>query len=249
MSLELNKGTVLKSGRAILKDATISAAPGAFVAICGPNGAGKSTALSLLDGSQSPDLGLVTLNGKSLRSIPNKELARVRAVVPQRHQLSFPFQVQEVVSMGRSPHQGRSSLSQDAAICEEAMRLLDVHPMTDRNYLTLSGGERQRVMIARALAQIWEPEEGRDRYLLLDEPTAALDLKYQIALMRLLSELADDGWAILAVLHDLALVKKWCSDVYLLTDGAVVHQGDPQALLTPERVAEVFDLDEPYELS
>ncbi|ADM10776.1 hemin ABC transporter ATP binding protein [Parvularcula bermudensis HTCC2503] len=246
MNLELQAASVVKSGRPILDRADIALVPGSFLAICGPNGAGKSTALSLLDGSERPTSGKVTLEGRSLSSIGRGELARRRAVVPQRHLLSFPFLVHEVVAMGRMPHERRSTRHQDEAICREAMALLDIAPLAERNYLTLSGGERQRVMIARALAQVWEPSDEGARYLLLDEPTAALDLKYQIKLMKLLKRLAGEGWAIGAVLHDLGLVRRWCDEVLLMKDGRVAAEGLPADMLTADRLAEIFDLDEPY---
>jgi iron complex transport system ATP-binding protein len=246
MSLELQAASVVKSGRRILDTADIKVLPGSFLAICGPNGAGKSTALSLLDGSERPSSGKVVLEGRPLSSVGRGELARRRAVVPQRHLLSFPFLVHEVVSMGRMPHQSRSARSNDEAICREAMALLDVAPLAGRNYLTLSGGERQRVMIARALAQVWDTSGESTRYLLLDEPTAALDLKYQIKLMKLLKHLANEGWAVGAVLHDLSLVRQWCDEGLLMKDGRVAAQGTPAELLTADRIAEIFDLDDPY---
>ncbi|MEM9838180.1 MAG: heme ABC transporter ATP-binding protein [Pseudomonadota bacterium] len=249
MSLNLKDAFVVRGTAEILRDASMEVKAGSFVAICGPNGAGKSTALSLLDGSDTPSRGSVTLDGKPLARFPRRELARRRAVVPQRHHLSFPFHVHEVVAMGRMPHEGATTRARDLEICREAMELMQVTPLADRNYLTLSGGERQRVMIARSLAQVWEEPERGHRYLLLDEPTAALDLKYQIALMRLLADLADGGWAVLAVLHDLALVKRWCSDVILMKDGTTAASGRPADLLTPETIAETFDLDEPYQLA
>lgn len=129
------------------------------------------------------------------------------------------------------------------------MALLDVAPLAGRNYLTLSGGERQRVMIARALAQVWDTSGESTRYLLLDEPTAALDLKYQIKLMQLLQDLAGNGWAVVAVLHDLGLVKRWCGRVVLLKGGRITAQGPPAGILSPQNIADVFDLDEPYVLA
>jgi iron complex transport system ATP-binding protein len=246
MSLELKAASVIKSGRPILDRADIAVTPGSFLAICGPNGAGKSTALSLLDGSEKPSSGKVLLEERALSSFHRADLARRRAVVPQRHLLNFPFLVHEVVAMGRMPHESHSTRQRDIAICQEAMAQLDVTPLAERNYLTLSGGERQRVMIARALAQIWEPSEAGTRYLLLDEPTAALDLKYQVKLMKLLRNLAEEGWAIGAVLHDLSLVKNWCDRVLMMKDGRVAGQGAPEAILSPEQIAETFDLDEPY---
>lgn len=249
MSLILDNVSVTRSGRRILSDVTMTVEAGSFLAICGPNGAGKSTALALMDGSLPPNSGRVLLDGRLLTHYRGRELARMRAVVPQRHHLSFPFLVHEVVAMGRSPHHGATGPQHDAAICSVVMDLMAVTPLAERNYLTLSGGERQRVMIARALAQVWEAPATAPRILLLDEPTAALDLKHQIALMKLLRRLASDGWAIAAVLHDLPLVRTWCTNVSMLSGGSVVRSGAPSDILDPETIAEVFDLDEPYELT
>jgi iron complex transport system ATP-binding protein len=249
MSLQLQSASVLKSGFRILNEVDISVLPGSFLAICGPNGAGKSTVLSVLAGSERLSRGKALLDGCALSSIGRTDLARRRAVVPQRHHLGFPFLVHEVVAMGRMPHEALSARRRDAEVCAEAMDLVDIGPLAERNYLTLSGGERQRVMIARALAQIWDPVGEGDRYLLLDEPTAALDLKYQIKLMQLLQDLAGNGWAVVAVLHDLGLVKRWCGRVVLLKGGRITAQGPPAGILSPQNIADVFDLDEPYVLA
>ncbi|MEM1380704.1 MAG: heme ABC transporter ATP-binding protein [Pseudomonadota bacterium] len=248
MTLALHAATVKKRTAEILRDVTLTCEAGQLSVICGPNGAGKTTALSLLTGAEQPSRGKATLDGTELRTIARGELARRRAVVAQQHRLNFPFQVEEVVAMGRAPHEGRTSPAQDRAIRQQAMELLDLTHMADRNYLTLSGGEKQRVMIARALVQVWEEPEGMTRWLLLDEPTAALDLKYQLLLMKRLVALAADGWGILAILHDLPLVKAYADHVILLKDGALVNQGSPDKVLTPTEIANAYGLDEPYNL-
>lgn len=248
MSLALERASVIRKGRAILDTASFELLPGRFSAICGPNGAGKSTALSLLTGAERPDRGAARLDGQEIRSLPQAELARRRAVVAQQHRLTFPFLVHEVVAMGRAPHQGRSAPEDDAAITTAAMEAMELLPLAERNYLTLSGGERQRAMIARALAQVWNAPEVGHRWLVLDEPTAALDLKYQLSLMRLLKRLAGEDWGIVAVLHDLPLVERFTDHVVVMKDGGVFAQGVPGEVLTPQGIAEVYDLDEPYEL-
>jgi len=246
VTLRLTDVSVVRSGTTILDSANITVRAGTFTAICGANGAGKSTALSVLSGSETPSQGKVSLDARGLGSFSMLDLARRRAVVAQHHRLTFPFLVHEVVAMGRAPHHGRTSKAHDADVCAAVMDLMDVTHLAERNYLTLSGGERQRVMIARVLSQLWDAPDDEVRYLLLDEPTAALDLKYQIKLLRLLRRLADCGWAIAAVLHDLGLVKASCHEVVLMQHGRVAHVGSPLDTLTPERIASVFDLDEPY---
>ena len=247
MTLRLEGATVRRGGRAILDAASMAAAVGRLTAVCGPNGAGKTTALSVLAGSLKPDGGRASMDGALIGEMKSIVLARRRAVLPQSATLGFPFLVHEVVAMGRTPHHGRTSPHHDGEIVEAAMAKADVSALAERNYLTLSGGERQRVQLARALAQVWDaPEDGASRWLLLDEPTAALDLKHQIDLMRLLADLAAAGWGIVTVLHDLALVKAHADAVVLFKDGRVAHTGPAADVLTPQVVQTVFGLDAPY---
>lgn len=249
MTLSLKNASVIREGRAILDRADVVCTAGTFTALCGPNGAGKTTALSVLSGALRADKGDAFLDKRNIRSFPPADLARRRAVVSQNALLSFPFQVHEVVAMGRAPHHGRSSVDDDRRIMGEAMELLDLVTLAERNFLTLSGGERQRVHIARALTQIWDaPQDGGERWLLLDEPTAALDLKHQIRLMSLLQRLAGEGWGVVAVLHDLHLVRTYADEAVMFKDGAIVGAGPVAEQLTAERVQAIFDLDEPYAL-
>ncbi|MEM6532124.1 MAG: heme ABC transporter ATP-binding protein [Myxococcota bacterium] len=246
MTLSLESAVVRRGPAVLLDHVSFDCQAGALTAICGPNGAGKSTALSLLTGATKPSDGRATLDGTDVASIPSAALARTRAVVAQQHRLGFPFLVYEVVAMGRAPHEGRSSAAHDAEIVESALSAMALHALADRNYLTLSGGERQRTMIARALAQVWDAPETTARWLLLDEPTAALDLKYQLNLMELLRRLADDRWGVVAVLHDLGLVRRFADAVVLMGKASVAAAGPPREVLSAERIEEVFDLDAPY---
>ncbi|MEM6627575.1 MAG: heme ABC transporter ATP-binding protein [Pseudomonadota bacterium] len=247
MSVELDKVSVIRNGRPILNAATIACDAGAFTALCGPNGAGKTTALSVMTGALEPDEGRVRLDGEDVGAFDRLSLARRRAVVSQSSALSFPFQAHEVAAMGRAPHHGRAGQSRDAAVISAVIAAMDLTAMADRNYLTLSGGERQRVNIARALAQIWDPpDDGQARWLFLDEPTAALDLKHQIALMVRLKALAREGWGVVAVLHDLPLVRQHADKVVLFKDGEIHSAGAPADMLTPDRIQTVFDLAAPY---
>ncbi|MEM8771322.1 MAG: ATP-binding cassette domain-containing protein [Pseudomonadota bacterium] len=250
MTLTLGKASVIRGGKAILNEAAFACAPGRFTALCGPNGAGKTTALSVLSGALKADKGRALLDAHNVRAFASADLARRRAVVSQISMLTFPFEAHEVVAMGRAPHFGISSPARDQEIISEAIQLMDLTPLAERRFTTLSGGERQRVHIARALAQVWEPPgDNAARWLLLDEPTAALDLKYQLALMRLLRRLAgEEGWGIVAVLHDLHLVKTYTDDTVLFRDGKIAALGETQAVLTKESVQDVFDLAEPYDI-
>ncbi len=250
MTITADQITVRRGGRALLDAVSFTAQPGAVTAICGPNGAGKSTALNVVSGSMKPDSGQARFDQESLASIAPKKLALRRAVLPQSPALGFPFLVHEVVAMGRAPHHGRATAAEDAAAIEGALAAVQIEPMAERNYLTLSGGERQRVQIARVIAQLWTPPaDGAARWLLLDEPTSALDLKHQLRLMRLLSKLAGEGWGVLAVLHDLPLIRQWADKAVLLADGRVFAEGSPHSVLTEAGVAKAFDLDEPYQFA
>ena len=249
MTLTLENVTVRRSGKALLDAVAMTAHPGRVTALCGPNGAGKTTALSVLAGSFAPNEGCAVLNGTDVRAFDLKTLARHRAVLSQSAKLGFPFLVHEVVAMGRSPHNGASGPARNDEIVASAMAHTDVTALAERNYLTLSGGERQRVQLARTLAQIWEPPAcGGTRWLLLDEPTSALDLKHQIALMHLLRDCAQEGWGILAVLHDLRLVKAHADDIILMKGGRVADAGPVGDVITPQSIQAVFDLDEPFEV-
>ncbi|MEM8826474.1 MAG: ATP-binding cassette domain-containing protein [Pseudomonadota bacterium] len=249
MSAVLKGATVVRSGRSILADANVECVRGEFTAFCGPNGAGKTTALSVLGGILRPTNGDALLDGRSVAHISAADLARVRAVVAQSGRLGFPFHVHEVVTMGRTPFHGLTTAADDARAVMAAMQALEIEHLGARNYLTLSGGERRRVDIARALAQA-APAAGRDPgWLFLDEPTAALDLKYQILLMRLLKRLAGEGWGIVAVLHDLLLVQDYADRAVMFAEGRVTASDSPNEVLTPTGIQHVFGLDAPYRIA
>lgn len=245
----LKSASVVRGGRAILDAATLRCQLGHFSVLCGANGAGKSTALSVLSGALKPDRGGAFIDDEAMSHVSPAALARTRAIVAQQSVLTFPFLVHEVVAMGRTPHEGRSDKRRDDEIIIAALDRLDLLGLATRNYLTLSGGERQRVHIARALAQLWSDEgQPGPRWLLLDEPTSALDLKYQIALMKLLKALAKDGWGIVAVLHDLHLVRDYADHVVMFKAGAVIDAGTPIDVLNAQAIQIAYDLDGPYDL-
>lgn len=217
--------------------------PGRLTAILGPNGAGKSTLLSLLSGQSRPLGGQVRLGGQALGHYSAAQLALVRAVMPQENTVAFDFSVQEVVEWGRFAH--RSAPSQnEGAIALQALQATGVAHLALRNINTLSGGERARVHLARALAQLWEPRpDGATRWLLLDEPTAALDLSHQhqaMALLRLWAE--EQGVGVVAVLHDLNLALRYAHDVLLL-EGGRCQFGPVADTLCQDTIARVWQVD------
>ncbi|SOD26853.1 iron complex transport system ATP-binding protein [Variovorax sp. YR752] len=227
--------------KTLLADASVYLAPGRVTAILGPNGAGKSTLLSVLAGQRAPTRGRVMLDGRPLEDHGMPALALRRALMPQESAVAFDFTAQEIVALGRYPHR-RSPGRDEDAIVEEAMGLTDVSALAPRVLNTLSGGEKARAHMARALAQLWHPRpDGATRWLLLDEPTAALDLAHQHSAMRLLRAWAARGVGVVAVLHDLNLARRYADEVVVLggaSDGLM--QGATAEVLQPGLIEAVW---------
>lgn len=229
-------------GRRVLAPLSLRCVPGRVHAIFGPNGAGKSTLLRLLGREWRCREGRITLDGRALEDWPAATLARRRALLPQQHALSFPFTAQEVVALGRL-HAERRTAAREHSIVAEALAACGADALASRAYTRLSGGERARVQLARVLAQIWEaPADGAARYLLLDEPTAHLDLAFQHACLRLARDWATRGAGVLVVLHDPNLVLAYADEVTVLADGRLRAQGAPPAVLDAALLREVYGL-------
>ncbi|MEU4096899.1 heme ABC transporter ATP-binding protein [Streptomyces sp. NPDC026673] len=222
-------------GTWLLKDVDLDLAAGSLLAVVGPNGAGKSTLLSLLAGDQPPTTGTVRVDGLSVATAHPADLARRRAVLPQRAVLSFPFTVADVVAMGRAPWGGTDAEDDDEDAIAHALTAAGMTGFTQRRYPTLSGGEQARASFARVLAQ-------DTSVLLLDEPTAALDLRHQEQLMRTARACADSGVAVLAVLHDLQLAAAYADEIAVLHAGRLVERGEPATVLTEPLLEEVYQL-------
>jgi iron complex transport system ATP-binding protein len=214
---------------------------GQVCAILGPNGAGKSSLLSMLSLEQRASSGSLEIHGRPSKSYSLAELARFRAVMPQAAQVAFDFKVQEVVELGRYPHRLAPS-PDEALIPMRAMALTQVQHLAARSFNTLSGGEKSRVHLARALAQIWEPlPSGEVRWLLLDEPTAALDLAHQQAVLQTVRRWAgEQGVGVIAVLHDLNLALRYTDQAVVLCEGRCVASGETANILTPHCVQDVW---------
>ncbi|WP_016701038.1 heme ABC transporter ATP-binding protein [Actinoalloteichus spitiensis] len=227
--------SVVIDGRPVLVDVTVPVRAGEVLALVGPNGAGKSTLLSVLAGLRRPERGEVRLDGVSTRSLRPRVLARSLAHVPQDTALDFEFTSRQVVLLGRHPHLRRFSPvgPEDERIADQALRDAGADRWSDQEVTTLSGGERQLVHIAKALAQ-------QPRVLLLDEPVAALDLRHQLHVLRLLRTLAGRGTAVVAVLHDLNQAARFCDRVALLHRGGLLADGPPERTLTRENIAVAY---------
>ncbi|MBA1431443.1 heme ABC transporter ATP-binding protein [Pseudomonas orientalis] len=230
---------IRRAGKTVLADVTLDLLPGEVLGVLGPNGAGKSTLLSALCGELLPDQGKVWLGQQELKHLSGAQRARRLAVLPQTSTLDFAFRVEEVVGMGRLPHQ--TGRVRDEEIINAALHAADVGHLSGRSYLALSGGERQRVHLARVLAQLWPGEAGQT--LLLDEPTSMLDPLHQHTSLQAIRSFADRGAAVLVILHDLNLAARYC-DRILLLDGGRPHALDtPAQVLRPEPLKAVFGLD------
>ena len=245
--LEASGVTVQVSGKTLLKSASVRFAAGQVTAILGPNGAGKSTLMSVLTGQRQPSSGQVQLAGQSLATYAHPQLARLRACVAQETQVAFEFSVREVVELGRYPHRRQPS-PHESAIAGQAMQATAVDHLQLRALNTLSGGEKARVHLARALAQIWEPVLDVDgvpvpRWLLLDEPTAALDLQHQHRVLQLVRRWAcEEGVGVVTVLHDLNLALRYSDHCVVLQGGQVVGNGVSAEVLTPACIRQVWDV-------
>ncbi len=231
----------------VLSGVSFTAAPASIVGILGPNGSGKTTLLKLLTGTIRAQAGRVTLDGADVRSLPRRALARRMAVVAQETQLAFDYSALEVVLMGRYAHLAAFELEgpEDLAAAMSAMHASGTAHLADRAFPTLSGGEKQRVVIASALAQLdarTDASQGPP-ILLLDEPTASLDLRYQIELVSLVARLnAERGVTIVLTTHDLRFAAAVCRHIVLLGGGRVLDQGTPGTVLTDAGVRALYGI-------
>jgi len=237
--LEAHNLTVGYDDKSVLSEVYLTAARGQYIGIVGPNGSGKSTLVRSLSRALPPMGGTVTLDGVDVYAMAARELARRLAVVTQDSSVAFDFPVRDVVLMGRSPHLGRFAVetARDYEIANQAMDLTHTRPFADRPITSLSGGERQRCMIARALAQ-------QPSVLLLDEPTAHLDINHQIEVLDLVRRLTGErDLATIVVMHDLNLASQYCDQLVLVSRGKVLAEGRPQDVVTEARIRVAYGTD------
>ena len=216
-----------RGGHEILTDVDISTQPGELLCIVGPNGSGKSTLLSALSGDLEPDRGTITLDGVPIRSIKARELAAMRGVLTQQHRVAFGFTAREVIEMG-CLHADDSKAAMGAIVDQ-----LDLNDLLDRAFRVLSGGEQARVALARVLMQ-------NTPILLLDEPTAALDLRHQELVMTIARQQANSGYSAVVVVHDLNLASAHADRVALVARGGIIAQGSPVEVFQAERLTESY---------
>lgn len=223
----------------VLQDCSLDVREGEILGVIGANGSGKTSLLKLMAGLLSPQEGRISLHGRDVAVLPPREMARLVALVPQESQVLFPFTVGELVLMGRFVHQsgwGWES-GEDLRIARQAMRVMEVDHLASRTFQALSGGERHRTVIARALAQ-------QTPILLLDEPTAFLDLKHQVEIFGILRELNRERHAtVVLVSHDLNLASQHCDRLLLLHEGRPYRTGPPKEVLTVEHLRVTYGCD------
>ncbi|WFB09852.1 heme ABC transporter ATP-binding protein [Streptomyces sp. LX-29] len=230
---EVDGARVRLAERTVLVEVDLRVTAGEVLALVGPNGAGKSTLLAALAADLAAEGGTVRIAGRPVADWSARELALRRAVLPQSATLSFPFTVEEVVRMGRAPWAGTAAEDEDDEAVRAALAAAEVAEFAGRPFSALSGGERARVALARVLAQ-------RTGLLLLDEPTAALDLRHQELVLRLCRERAAAGDAVVVVLHDLGLAAAYADRVAVLHKGRVAADGPPAEVFDAELLSRVY---------
>ncbi len=227
------------NGRPILQQIAFQAQPGEVTVLLGPNGSGKTTLLLCLCAHYRPGQGDIQICGQELTSLSYRRLAQLVAVVPQDHHPVFPYQVREVILLGRISRLGFFSqpTSADDEIVDDILKLLNIQQLADKPYTRISGGERQLVLIGRCLAQ--EPQ-----VLLLDEPTNHLDFKNQFVILKLIKDLARERQlTVLLTLHDPNMASLFADQVILLAQGRIAAQGPPQEVITAAHMAAIYHLE------
>ncbi|MCW8196684.1 heme ABC transporter ATP-binding protein [Proteobacteria bacterium 005FR1] len=226
-----------RASQALLAGIDLDLQPGQLLAIIGPNGAGKTSLLRTICGELAIAKGSIRVCNQPLPALTLRERARRIAVLPQLSGLNFPFSVEEVIALGRSPHD--TGRDRDRAIVAQAMAEVDVLHLRDRLYTHLSGGEKQRVQLARVLAQVW-PVDSQPRLLLLDEPLSALDLGHQQLLMRSLQTFCGRGLGVIMAVHDVNIASAYADRLLALKGGRCVAAGSAHAVVSAPVLKELF---------
>lgn len=240
MTLKLHNVSARISSQISLIDIEVEVAAGSVTVVIGPNGAGKTSLLRAICNDLPLSGGTIKLNDKITSQWDSQSKATLLAILPQRSSLEFPFTVTEVVTMGRIPHSTSSSQNRD--IVTKALALVDCNHLASRSFVNLSGGEKQRVQLARVAAQVWDAVDAGERCLILDEPTASLDLAHQEMIVRMFEFFTAQGVAILVVLHDLNLAAKCANQILVLKDGRSAAIGTPEKVLTEDMLKTVFSI-------
>lgn len=219
----------------VLKNISLQIKKGEFLGIIGPNGSGKTTLIRIMAGFLKPERGCVFFKGRDMRKYYIKELAREIAVLPQSIDISYPYSVEEFISIARYPHtkQFFFNKEKEREFIEYIMNTMEIIHLRERRITELSQGERQRVFIGQLIAQ--DPS-----VMILDEPVSHFDIKYQLKTLEILDGLNRDGMTIITVLHDLNLASEFCSKVIFISDGSIYKEGSPHEVLTFENIEDVY---------
>ena len=241
MSLNIKSVSLKLDDRQILKDVSLEINEGEIVSVIGPNGAGKSTLLNVLTGDISPDSGDTIYDNKPLNKISIQERAFTRSVMSQMQTLVFDFNFKDVIEMGWL-QRGNSDFSSNFSLAFEAVtKECNVHNLVHRKFNSLSGGEQRRVHFARTLLQLWRPSKSNDpSYLLLDEPTANLDLSSEMLLMNILKARASSNVGILVILHDLNLASHFADKIAIMKDGEIKAFGKPEEIMKDDFLTSIY---------
>lgn len=243
MSLNLESVSLKLDNRQILKDVSLEINEGEIVSVIGPNGAGKSTLLNVLTGDINPDSGEIFYDNKQLKQISIQERAFTRSVMSQMQTLVFNFSVKDVIEMGwlqRGNYDFSNNFSQ---AFDSITKECNVNNLVNRKFNSLSGGEQRRVHFARTLLQLWRPSRSNDpRYLLLDEPTANLDLSSEMLLMNILKSRSSQNVGVLVILHDLNLASHFADKIAIIKDGEIRAFGEPKDVMKDDFLTSVYEV-------
>lgn len=236
MRLEVEGLTFGYGDADVLKGVTFSVESPQFVSVLGPNGVGKSTLIHCIDRILTPRSGSVRVDGRDVSEIPGRELAKIMGYVPCSSGTSFPMSVADTVMMGRYPHSGNCRTEEDLRIVHSTLSLMSIEDLALRSFNELSAGQHQKVMLARGLAQ-------ESRILLLDEPTANLDIRHQMGVAHILRDLAHSrGMIVLMICHDLNIASRYSDRIILLSGGTVHSDGTPEEVLTEANIRDVYGI-------
>ena len=244
MSVRCESIDIKLNKRKILKNISIEVNEKEILSVIGPNGAGKSTLLKSLAGDINPISGNIFYDEKNINHIDIQERAFTRSVMSQLQPIAFDFSVKEIVEMGWVDRGESEYADQFDDAVNEVIHKCGVKDLINRNFNTLSGGEQRRIHFARTLLQLWRPSNSNDpKYLFLDEPTANLDLTYEIKLLNIVKEVAQEGAGVMLVLHDLNLAAKFSDKVAILKGGSLIDIGLPIDVLKSTLLSEIYEID------
>ena len=227
----------------LLNNISLEFKPGEFTVIMGQNGAGKSTLLKLLAGSTKVTEGEIALFNKRIEDYKEIELSKIRAVLSQHYEISFPVSIRDIVMMGRYPHYKSEPTRLDYEIIDETLSLMGIKNLKDRNYDTLSGGEAQKVQMARVLSQIWQHDKNNNKILFLDEPVSQLDIQYQYFMLQVARKFTKENVMVIAILHDLNLALTYADKIVFLKNGKLIKTFNSVHDVDKEIVNKVFDIE------